>query len=237
MNARFSSRRYVPALCVPAGLLAFGVMQAALAAGEVVTVDTPKRAWGTEQVLGEPDSLVAGDATTAWASLNADEREWLIVGYDQAVIPKTVSIHENYGPGAVDKVTVFAPDGEELIAWEGEDPTPRSNGSGISVIPLKVDFEVQRLKIYIDSESVPDWNEIDAVGLTSSTGLVQWAVEAEASSTYAVVDDTAPAAILTIDIERLEQVEADIAAIREEVDRLKNIEAELREIKELLRDR
>ena len=41
--------------------------------------------------------------------------------YENAVMPKTLAIHETYNPGAVDKVTVFDADGEEVIAWEGED--------------------------------------------------------------------------------------------------------------------
>ena len=75
------------------------------------------------------------------------------------------------------------------------------------------------------------------MGLTSATGEVQWAVEAEASTTYATVSAIVPQPFVTFDMERLERIEADIEAIREEVERLKVIELELREIKELLRDR
>lgn len=223
---------------ISAGLIALAALQGPVLAGEVVTLETPKRSWGTEQILGIPDTMMAGDIETAWASETADEkREWVIVGYENAVMPKTLAIHETYNPGAVDKVTVFDADGEEVVAWEGADPTPQGSGKGISVIPLKVDFEVQRLKIYVNSPAVSGWNEIDAVALTSSTGEVQWAVEAEASTTYAAFTGDVPATtIITIEAQRLEQLEAEVAALREEVDRLKTIEAELREIKELLRD-
>jgi hypothetical protein len=221
-----------------AGLLLLAAVHGSIRAGEVVSLDTPKRSWGTEQALGEPDTMMAGDIETAWASQSADEeREWLIVGYEQAVMPKALAIHETYNPGAVDKVTVFGPDGNEVLAWEGDDPTPQGSGKGISVIPLKVDFEVQRLKIYVNSPAVSGWNEIDAVALTSSTGEVQWAVEAEASSTYASQPVPQETPFITVDSRRLEQLEAEVATLRQEVERLKDIEAELREIKEMLRDR
>lgn len=220
------------------GLLVLAALQQSILAGDRATLETPKRSWGTEQILGEPDTMAAGDIETAWASESADEqREWVIVGYENPVRPRTLAIHETYNPGAVDKVTVFDGDGNEVIAWEGDDPTAQGSGKGISVIPLKVDFEIQRLKIYVNSPAVSGWNEIDAVALTSSTGEVQWASEAEASSTYAAFTTTGtPEPFITIESQRLEQLEAEVQALREEVDRLKNIEAELREIKERLRD-
>src|SRR5207244_95830 len=55
-----------------------------------------------------------------------------------------------------------------------------------SEIPLKATgFATRFVKLYIDSANVQNWNEVDAVGLVDGAGRVQWAVGAEASSTYA----------------------------------------------------
>ncbi|QDU37508.1 hypothetical protein Mal4_18220 [Maioricimonas rarisocia] len=220
------------------GLVLLPLSSGAVTAGERVTVDTPKRAWGTEQLLGEPDTMVAGDIQTAWASLTPDEkREWIIVGYENAVAARTLSIHETYNPGAVDRVTAFDSEGNEVVAWEGEDPTPKGSGKGISVIPIRLDFPVQRVKIYINSPAVSGWNEIDAVGLTSAEGETQWAVEAEASTTYAAQSVAVVEASDSVMMQRIEALDAEVKSLRAEVERLKAIEAELKEIKKLLQDR
>ena len=93
-------------------------------------------------------------------------------------------IHETYNPGAVTKVSAFTLLGQEVVLWSGTDPTPPSSARGISLIPLSGDFRTWRIKVYIDSPNFPGWNEIDAVGLRSKSGDVQWAARARSSSSY-----------------------------------------------------
>lgn len=144
------------------------------------------RSWGPEQATGAPDTPDAGDTQTAWASLTADgQDEWLLLEYETDAIPSRIDIHETFNPGAVNRVTVFDEDGEEIEVWKGDDPTPPGSGKGVSKIPVNIDFKTNKVKIYIDSKKVSGWNEIDAVGLVDKEGKSQWAKKAEASSTYA----------------------------------------------------
>jgi hypothetical protein len=141
--------------------------------------------WSTQQVLGPPDTPGAGDIPTAWASQTPDgQPEWLMVSFARAVRPTSVVIHETYNPGAVCRVSVFSRDGEEVVAWTGKDPTPRTSARGVTTIPLKIDASIRRIKVYLDSPAVPGWNEIDAVGLRDASGATHWAAKAEASSCY-----------------------------------------------------
>src|SRR5205085_7994565 len=72
-----------------------------------------KRNWGPEQATGEPDTMMAGDIVTAWASLTQDgEDEWLLMEYAEPVVPKAVMVYETYNPGALYRVTAFKLDGE-----------------------------------------------------------------------------------------------------------------------------
>lgn len=152
--------------------------------GEQLT--TGKRSWGPEQVIGMPDTDGAGDIVTAWASLSTDDQEeWLILHFDRPIEIKLVEIHETYNPGAVVKVTAFNEAGEEMLAWEGEDPTPTTEDRGISIIPVDIEFNTNRIKVYIDSPAVLGWNEIDAVGIHDKNGDVKWAVNVECSTTFA----------------------------------------------------
>ncbi|MEO1525015.1 MAG: hypothetical protein AAFX06_06240 [Planctomycetota bacterium] len=141
--------------------------------------------WGTSQVIGPPDTTGFGDIRTAWASGTPDsQNEWLTLEYGKPIRPKTVLVYETYNPGALTQVSVFDPDGKEVVAWRGNDPTTSDKNRGISSIPISTTFEVQYIKLYFDSPNVSGWNEIDAVGLVSDKGITHWATNAAASSSY-----------------------------------------------------
>jgi hypothetical protein len=189
---------------------------------------TPKRNrdWGPEQATGAPDTNEAGDIPTAWASKTPDgQDEWLLLEYEKAVLPKEVVIHETYNPGAVNRVTAFKLDGEEVEVWKGKDPTPTDKPSGVSVIPLKIDFRTNRIRIHLDSKNVPGWNEIDAVGLKDKDDKVQWAQSAEASSTFAEQDAPTPAPPPAVDRreERIRQLEKEVADLKKTLERIEKL--------------
>jgi hypothetical protein len=146
------------------------------------------RPWGPEQATGEPDTPVAGDIPTAWASRTPDSQpEWLLLQYEEAIQPIAVNVHETFHPGALVKVSVFDPLGEEIAVWSGVDPTPASSSHGVSEIPIRVDFELTRIKLYLDSPASTGWNEIDAVGLVEADETIHWASAAQASTSFADV--------------------------------------------------
>jgi hypothetical protein len=155
--------------------------------GAIASGPQTPRAWGPEQATGAPNTWPnSGDLTTAWASATPDgQREWLELTYKDATRPAAVLVYETYNPGAVDRVTGYDASGKEVELWSGADPTPAGTEKGISVIPVHPDFDLTRIRIYLDSPKVPGWNEIDAVGLLDATGTTHWADSATASSTYA----------------------------------------------------
>jgi hypothetical protein len=142
--------------------------------------------WGLEQATGPPNTRTPGDQPTAWASQTPDSQpEWLEVLYAKAVKPDQIDVHETYNPGAVYKITAFDQFGNEGTLWEGTDPTPPNSGMGVSSFTIKNGFSTDRVRIYLASDKVPGWNEIDAVGLKYGwLGRVIWADKAKASSTY-----------------------------------------------------
>jgi hypothetical protein len=203
----------------------------------------PKRSWGPEQAIGEPDTPGAGDITTAWASETPDgQAEWLICEYEKPVHAIFLRVHETYNPGAVVKVTAFGPDGKEVTAWEGEDPTPKAEQRGVSKIPIALGADVQRFKLYIDSPAVPGWNEIDAIAAEDETGKLHWAMNIEASSTFAVhmaeVERPAPAAMPPRALSPFEQLQQEVAEMKQrdaqQTEDIRALRQELRELKDLL---
>ena len=108
----------------------------------------------------------------------------MICEYRSAVNVRSVAVYENFAPGALVKLTAFNPEGKEVVAWEGKDPTPKTAQRGVSLIPVRLPFPVRKIKLYLDSPAVPNWNEIDAVGLEDTEGTTHWTAHATASSTY-----------------------------------------------------
>ncbi|HVS37762.1 MAG TPA: hypothetical protein VMS17_19525 [Gemmataceae bacterium] len=213
---------------------------------DLTSVVRPKRDWGPEQATGEPDTNMAGDIVTAWASASQDDREeWLMLEYEDMIQPSAVLVYETFNPGALYRVTAFKTNGEEVELWKGKDPTPTESGMGVSEIPVKATFKTNRIKLYIDSPSVPGWNEIDAVGVRDKNKKMHWAVAADASTTYAApyppdgVEATTlavpnPAAFAELraqDLAKLQAAEERIQKLEDEVQALKNAVEELKKNK------
>ena len=147
--------------------------------------------WSPQQAAGPPNTPTTGDQGSAWASKSQDSgTEWLILEYAKEVIPRRIDVYENYAPGALFKVTIFDSPGQEIEAWSGNDPSPANPAATggptpVSAVSISLNIPTKRVKIYLASDKVPGWNEIDAVGLVSDKGEVQWAKRVTASSTYA----------------------------------------------------
>ncbi len=202
---------------------------------DLTSVQRPKRDWGPEQATGEPDTNMAGDIVTAWASASQDDREeWLMLEYEDMVKPSAVLVYETFNPGALYRVTAFKPDGEEVELWKGTDPTPTADGMGVSEIPVKAGFKTNRIKLYIDSPSVPGWNEIDAVGLRDKNKTMHWAVAAEASTTYAAPyppEGQPEPTLATFNLQAAEQAKLQAAE-----ERIQKLEDQVRALKDAVEE-
>lgn len=138
-----------------------------------------------EQVTGLPDTPNRhANARTAWAAEMPDQpSEWLILEYANAVHPKAVLVYEASNGGAITGLSVFNPEGEEVNVWSGRTLRTTTRGTIIpSVLEFNVPFQTNRIRLTLNPESRPGWNQIDAVGLRDISGDVQWATKATASS-------------------------------------------------------
>lgn len=144
-----------------------------------------RSSWSVRQVLGKPNTSVAGDQVTAWASQSQDSgMEWLVVEFPTRMNATKIQIEETYNPGAVNRICSVDWRGNETEIWKGVDPTPQGSGKGSSVIAFDQPVSTRRVKIYLDSATVRGWNEIDAVALIDKSNAKQWAIDAWASSCF-----------------------------------------------------
>lgn len=119
--------------------------------------------WSANQMLGAPDTLVGGDARTAWAAKDSDGgSEWVRIKVPLKVRLTKVRIHETFTPGGVVAIDVVAPDGTFVRAWNGTDP------GGLAPVWFEADVKGivgSEVRITLDTKKHPGWEEIDAVEL------------------------------------------------------------------------
>jgi len=145
--------------------------------------DLKDRSWSPVQATGAPDTPIDGDLGTAWASKRPEMGiVTLDLEYDRAVRVDGVRVHETLAPGALVRIEVRGPDGAWEAVWSGEErPGPSPWWSEPPIRPTY--YSTNAIRLVIDTDRVPGWNEIDAVELVGD-GLRQWAARATASSSY-----------------------------------------------------
>ena len=143
------------------------------------------RFWGEEQATGAPDTLTAGDQSTAWAPAVADGGvEWLEAEFENAADLAKIVVRQTNNPGGITKIVAIGDGGVETPIWAGEDP---SKGQQLADTPFAVNgaINAKRVRVYVDTAKMPGWEEIDAVQITGRDGASQWAKSSKASSSYA----------------------------------------------------
>ncbi len=129
------------------------------------------------QALGAPDVFPAyGDLEKTWASLTQDgSREYLTLGFDEASPINYIDIYETYKPGAVDTVYVKNPGtGMYEIVYTATAAAQPDVSRKLRIFFPVTGFPVSEIRIAINSPAVPDWNEIDAVGIGLTTGYASY---------------------------------------------------------------
>lgn len=144
-----------------------------------------KRDWGPEQAVGEPNTQPGCDGSTAWASLSPDgQEEWLMLAYDEPILPTALKIYQSLNPGAITRICGIASTGTESTLWKQTDSSLESSKHNCWELPIQTQAKINRIKLILDSQNHPGFNEIDAVGLVDAQGTTVWASDAEASSSY-----------------------------------------------------
>lgn len=178
----------VTASLIPTAIQAWGVAALLLALPPAArAAGVAGEPWGPEQATGQPDTLEAEDAPSAWCPLEPDAgAEWLLVHFEKKVSIAEVRVRESFNPGAVTRVSAVFEDGTSSLLWEGQ----ADAGARVPddfVVRIEGTVTGQSILIELDTARRPGWNAIDAVELVGRDGSRQWASGAAASSTYADV--------------------------------------------------
>lgn len=121
------------------------------------------------QAVGAPNTPKCGDQTTAWASLSSTGKDWLLLTYDQAVIPTKIVIFETFKPGAISQVEVLDQNGNSTTVYRATPTIVKQCPYTLEIDVEGVSVPVRSVRVTIDQSSHAGWNEIDAVQLIGVT--------------------------------------------------------------------
>jgi hypothetical protein len=147
--------------------------------------------WSAMQATGPPDADPDRDDPKAWAPRDPEMgRQWLELRYAAADRVNGVRIHEVNSPGAVAEVSARDDGGQWHVLWRGT--TAAGGTRPLTLTFATTPFATSVLRIVLDTDRRPGWNEIDAVELLGQRGG-QFARRASASSSYAQRAQVQPA--------------------------------------------
>lgn len=123
------------------------------------------------QILGKPAFINSNgeECQCAWspASSDAPGDEWIKVGFANPMKINRIVIAENFNAGSIARVLVYDAADKETIAYNAQPSPNKDNGRLLNVV-FNADFEVVAVKIIVLSGKVPGYNQIDAIGITTS---------------------------------------------------------------------
>lgn len=124
--------------------------------------------WSASKALGSPDVYpMYGDYIQAWASASADgQREFITLGFANPMRVSNIAAYETLNPGAIDSVLVRdASNGQWTLVWHQTAVAKPAISRLFEVnFPLTA-FQVDAVRLSLNSQLVPGWNEIDAVAI------------------------------------------------------------------------
>ncbi|MEM6470297.1 MAG: S8 family serine peptidase, partial [Planctomycetota bacterium] len=138
-------------------------------AGEVIDYSSQysPNSWSASEVLGPPDSPIYGDQRTAWAPANMNgTTEFVSVSFPEPVLSSGVMVRETFGNGFVRGIDLRDADtgGWTSMSIPADQSQPGQPAEYVATWPL-TDFEVDGVRVQIDTDQTANFEEIDAIQL------------------------------------------------------------------------
>lgn len=135
-------------------------------------------AYKASQVLGEPNIYPGADGSTrAWTPRKTDRRDYIIVGFEEALRIRQVGIAESINPTAIAEVYAYDRDSNEYLLNKFTPKTIPLKGRLLNLFFEQTHYAVMAIKVVIDGEKVPGYNGIDAIAISESSEPITIDVE------------------------------------------------------------
>ena len=128
-----------------------------------------------ERLLGQPNVLPgnSGDSPNAWVPKKSDRTAFIKVGFITPMKIQQIAIAESSNPGAVHQIFCYDIADKEYLVATLETAPVNTQGRMFNVFIDPTDYEVRAVKLVLKGGSVPGYNAIDAIAISSSATPVQ----------------------------------------------------------------
>lgn len=145
-----------------------------------------------KQVLGAPNKLPdIGNSPCAWspAKTIGTADEWIKVAFQKPTLLRQVAIAENLNQGAISQVYAYTTDGKEILIFKNSQAPSGPTGKMLRIFPENPIANVDAIKVVIDPSRTPGYNQIDAIGISTSTTPIQATINVSASASKTLVKE------------------------------------------------
>ncbi|TAF32875.1 MAG: hypothetical protein EAZ57_06010 [Cytophagales bacterium] len=134
--------------------------------------------YAAKQALGKPNKLPdVGSSRCAWspASEDSDIEEWIHLSYKNPMPIRQIAVAENFNPGAIARIYLYDTQNKAYLVYENKQTKAVSALGRMFHVILNqaTSYDVQSIKIVLNSRKVPGYNEIDAMGITLSPNPIE----------------------------------------------------------------
>ncbi|HRH57224.1 MAG TPA: OmpA family protein [Chitinophagales bacterium] len=127
--------------------------------------------WSATQVLGFPNTPRYGSSQLAWTPQHQDgTKEFVTVGFTAPQTVQQVIVGENANAGAIAEIILYDNTGKKFTVYENDHPTPTQKMYDVlTYFKIKPTYNVVKLKLVINTNAVYGREEIDCIGISSTT--------------------------------------------------------------------
>ncbi|MEP2771776.1 MAG: OmpA family protein [Fulvivirga sp.] len=127
-------------------------------------------AYKANQVLGEPNIFPGADGSTrAWTPKKTNRKDYIIVGFEEALQIRQIAIAESINPTAIAEVYAYDRDSNEYLLNTFKPKSIPLKGRLLNLFFEQTHYAVMAVKVVIDGETVPGYNGIDAIAISEAT--------------------------------------------------------------------
>lgn len=129
------------------------------------------------QVLGSPNSLNSHSSTStpcAWSPSrkNNTAGEWIKVAFAEPQKVAQVLVNQSNNPGAISKIILYDTEGQAHIYFQTLKPAKAiSDNHLFRIVRPLTPYKVIALTLYLQTDWVDGWNNIDAIGISDNGSL------------------------------------------------------------------
>jgi len=125
--------------------------------------------YSAQQALGKPNVLPAGgQSPNAWSPEKPKRKEFIKLGFANAMSIRQIAIAESHNPSAIYRVLAYDNMGKEYVVNTLNPMVVPLKGRMLNLFMEMTPYKVVSVKIEFDGAAVPDYFGIDAVAISDS---------------------------------------------------------------------